>query len=629
MRTIAARVATLSLALSLLLAFAAPSAAQSLRVYVIDVGQGSSTLFVGPTGTTLLVDGGPDQSGWISSPSGPGPIAQLLGQLGIAQLDYTLLTHYHSDHYEGIAELAQQGYLKPSAKAFDRGNSPAPENGFTAAINAYIAAVGTKRATIALGQVIDLGGGVTAKCVVRAGAILGGPTIDTTGSAQKENSNSLALLVEFGNFDLFVGGDLTGGGGSTTNVEGPAAPFIGNVDVYISNHHGSSTSSNATFIATLLPEVSIASCGLQNSFSHPSTTFLNNVNTAARTTVVYSTTGGTNGSGSGNLGFVNSVGTVKLETDGNRYLLTPGIGRPQLVLCDELSPGLPGPAFGDLRVTEFMADPNVVADTSGEWFEVMNVSGLERNLNGLKISNTAGTELMTLATPIVLKPGQRLVMGNNADSQRNGGSVQQICEPFNVFTLGNSGDSIRLRSASNLLIDDVNWTSSWPEAAGVASQKIDVLGSNASSNWALATANFGGGDKGTPGAKNTADATSFPALFVSTQVPQVGQSWTVNFVSLGEPGSIHVSALAQSTGAPQFELLGHVFPLTLDGLLAETIGLPGFVNFLDADGFSQTVVSVPNDPLLHGYAFFGATGTYGFPSILPGKLSTPVFVIIP
>lgn len=604
---------------------------QTLRISVIHCGQGSSTLIVSPTGKSMLVDGGPDQAGWITTPNGPGPVAQAIAAAGVSQLDYMVLTHYHADHYEGLTELAQKNYLKPSGIAYDRGNSPAPENGFTAGINAYISAVGSKRATLATGTVIDLGGGTTVKAVVVAGAIAGGPVIDTSGSAQKENSNSIGLLVSYQNFQMFLGGDLTGGGGGTTNVEAPLAPFVGDVDVYIANHHGSSTSSNATFINTILPEVAIASCGLGNSFSHPSTTFLNNVNKPSRSILTYSTSGGANGSdGFGFRGFVNARGTVSIETNGSLYLVTPAVGPAHKIACDEVASQYPPMLVAELRISEFHPLPSAVPDAHGEWFEFANISGNERNLAGLKVSQSNGTtDLFTFATPVLLKPGARFTMASNGDSQRNGGCVANHCVPFQAFTLDTT-DSILLRNASNATLDSLSYTPSFGASSGVAAQRTNLLGAtNAIANWSAATVPYGAGDLGTPGAKNTGDATVFPAAFTSTKAPVIGGDWTVNFTSFNNPGAIYLGALSTSTGAPQFSFYGHTFPLMVDSLLFDSLAFPGFLAFLDGDGFATTTIAVPNDPLLQGFQFFGAVGTYDFPSIAPLKMSSPVFVFVP
>ena len=64
--------------------------AGTARIYFVDIGQGAGTLIVSPAGKTLLVDGGP--------PGGGTKIGALLDTLGIATIDYTVLTHYHIDH---------------------------------------------------------------------------------------------------------------------------------------------------------------------------------------------------------------------------------------------------------------------------------------------------------------------------------------------------------------------------------------------------------------------------------------------------------------------------------------------------------------------------------------------------
>jgi len=82
------------------------------RIYFVDIGQGASTLIVSPAGKTLLVDGGADGSST--------KIAALLTTLGIATIDYTVVTHYHIDHVSGIKELINAG--KVVGTAFDNGD---------------------------------------------------------------------------------------------------------------------------------------------------------------------------------------------------------------------------------------------------------------------------------------------------------------------------------------------------------------------------------------------------------------------------------------------------------------------------------------------------------------------------
>jgi competence protein ComEC len=81
--------------------------------------------------------------------------------------------------------------------------------------------------------------------------------------------DSACLRVDFAEFDLATCGDVSGtDAGSRSNVESAAAGSIGNVEVAKVNHHGSTFSSNATYVSTLKAQVSVISVG-KNSFGHP------------------------------------------------------------------------------------------------------------------------------------------------------------------------------------------------------------------------------------------------------------------------------------------------------------------------------------------------------------------------
>ena len=97
----------LLVALLLLLSWGMLSSAQTQSVrpfeaYVIDVEGGEATLFVSPSGESLLVD-----TGW---PGFDGRDADRIlaaaKHAGIKQIDYLVITHYHADHVGGTAQLA-------------------------------------------------------------------------------------------------------------------------------------------------------------------------------------------------------------------------------------------------------------------------------------------------------------------------------------------------------------------------------------------------------------------------------------------------------------------------------------------------------------------------------------------
>lgn len=91
------------LAVALAFALASPSIwaqeKKSLLVYFIDVEGGQSTLFVSPSGQSLLVD-----TGWAGARDS-GRIASVAKLAGVSQIDYLVLTHYHADHAGGVVDL--------------------------------------------------------------------------------------------------------------------------------------------------------------------------------------------------------------------------------------------------------------------------------------------------------------------------------------------------------------------------------------------------------------------------------------------------------------------------------------------------------------------------------------------
>ena len=247
------------------------------RIYFVDVGQGAGTLIVGPPATdgtvkTLLVDGGPPGGGTTK-------IIPLLDTLGIGQIDFTVVTHYHIDHISGITELLNAGRV--AGIAYDNGDGadvapPNPGGTRNAYLN-YVAAAGTLRQTIQPGQVIDLGGGMRATCVAAGGRLLSGGAAAITN--EDLNSSSISVLVEYNNFDYLVSGDLTGGGSTSTaktpDVETYVGQQVGDVDVVQLNHHGSTTTSNQTFLSTVKAEVGVAQSGENNTFGHPNREVVN------------------------------------------------------------------------------------------------------------------------------------------------------------------------------------------------------------------------------------------------------------------------------------------------------------------------------------------------------------------
>ena len=78
--------------------FQSADSAQDLRLYFLDVGWGSATLIISPSGQTMLIDTGPVTTA--------GGVLDVLKLAGVKRIDYVVVTHYHWDHYGALTELA-------------------------------------------------------------------------------------------------------------------------------------------------------------------------------------------------------------------------------------------------------------------------------------------------------------------------------------------------------------------------------------------------------------------------------------------------------------------------------------------------------------------------------------------
>lgn len=315
------RAITVALAAWLCLGWAGAAFAQrlDLNIYHIDVGQGDATLIVGPSGRTLLIDGG-------NTGRGRDRVLPLLDSLSIDQLDYVIASHYDADHIGGIDEVID-GIEGVSEAVFDRGDPPVPPT--TVAYRDYVAAAGRKRKTITPGTNLDLGPGIEARCVAVNGKVAGRRS--RPSGKLDENGCSVALLIRHGKFDYFTGGDLTGGGRSgariTADVESIVTRAVGNVDVLRLSHHGSTTSSNATFLNGLRPEVAVISVGtggVNLTYRHPSRDVLDRLHAVAGLETVFQTNRGNTRGGlrRRDRELVEVVdGTIVVSTDGSAYVI--------------------------------------------------------------------------------------------------------------------------------------------------------------------------------------------------------------------------------------------------------------------------------------------------------------------
>src|SRR5262245_21222971 len=93
---------TIAAFLVLCLSLFAQDDSKSLRIYWIDVEGGAATLVVTPDGGSMLMD-----SGWAGKRDAD-RIAAAVKAAGLKQIDHYVVSHFHTDHWGGTADLAER-----------------------------------------------------------------------------------------------------------------------------------------------------------------------------------------------------------------------------------------------------------------------------------------------------------------------------------------------------------------------------------------------------------------------------------------------------------------------------------------------------------------------------------------
>jgi len=234
-----------------------------LEVYFIDVEGGQATLFVTPSGQSMLIDTGY-----------PGledrDVKRVVGtikQAGLTKLDYVLVTHYHEDHVGNVAAIAAQ---VPVDTFVDHGANVETDDKARGLFDQYVKArekgkhilakPGDKIPLRDLDMTIVTANGDRITRPVNGG---GAPTADC-GSVKPmpadpgENARSVGSLITFGRFRMIDMGDLTWN--KELDLVCPNN-LLGTVDLYLTTHHGRADSNVPPMVNALQPRVIVMNNG--------------------------------------------------------------------------------------------------------------------------------------------------------------------------------------------------------------------------------------------------------------------------------------------------------------------------------------------------------------------------------
>src|ERR1700694_2859354 len=244
---------------------AAAQTRTTLDIYVVDVEGGNATLFVAPSGETLLID-----TGNVAPAAAIRDSERIMAAAKdsrLTQIENLITTHWHGDHYGGMAELAKR---IPIRHFIDHGPNVQP----TPAVDEFLAKVypqlyAGKRHTVAKPgdkiavagldiQVVTSAGESIKSAMPGAGAPNPYCASFKPGENNAEDPMSVGVYVTFGKFRTVHLGDLT------KNKEFELMcpnNRLGTVDLFLGLHHGVDSSSSPVIVHALHPRVAIMNNG--------------------------------------------------------------------------------------------------------------------------------------------------------------------------------------------------------------------------------------------------------------------------------------------------------------------------------------------------------------------------------
>ena len=250
-------------------------ASKTLDIYVTDVEGGNATLFVAPSGESVLIDTG---NGGAAASRDAGRIMAAIKEAGVAQIDALITSHWHGDHMGAMAELA--GRI-PIRRFLDHGPNVQPAAAIDEFLQKTYPGLVAKAAhtVVKAGDVMPLKG-VDWRFVTSAREIISRP-LPGAGAANPhcegftphtvnpvsgqplgntEDEHSVGSHVTFGRFRMMYLADFP------WNKEYELmCPLnrIGTVELLMVSRHGQHSSNSPALVHALRPRVGVINNGMR------------------------------------------------------------------------------------------------------------------------------------------------------------------------------------------------------------------------------------------------------------------------------------------------------------------------------------------------------------------------------
>jgi beta-lactamase superfamily II metal-dependent hydrolase len=239
--------------------------AKTLTIYLMDVEGGNATLFVAPSRESVLIDAG---NGGAAAARDADRIMAAVTDAGLDRIDTLITTHWHGDHFGGIAELA--GRI-PIRSFVDHGPNVQPAAAADEFLQkTYPVLHGKAKHVVAKpGDRVPIAG-LDWRIVTAAGesikaSLPGAGRANPHCAAFKpqevdktENAQSVGSVVTFGRFRVAHLGDLTWN--KEFDLMCPTNR-IGAIDVFVVSHHGQAVSNSEALVHAIRPRVALMNNG--------------------------------------------------------------------------------------------------------------------------------------------------------------------------------------------------------------------------------------------------------------------------------------------------------------------------------------------------------------------------------
>ncbi|MEM1405702.1 MAG: hypothetical protein AAGG59_02925 [Bacteroidota bacterium] len=287
-----------------------------LDIHHINTGRGDATFFIFPDGTTMLFDAGDKYAPGNSNPDFPvhpnnsqrpgywivDYIKKMTAHFREPAIDYAVISHFHVDHFGKVNDrsprssyggyelsgITEVGDLIPINFIIDRGypNYDFPVDlksdresidNYADFLDYHVENSGLQPLEFQAGsksQIVPLRNSALAPAfyvqnVYANGQVWTGvenefreldfnpPLVNDDGN-WNGNSLSISLLINYGSFAYFTGGDIEGEDNwPGYDIESELIGAVSSVDALSLNHHGFPDASNSNFLAALNPQVTL------------------------------------------------------------------------------------------------------------------------------------------------------------------------------------------------------------------------------------------------------------------------------------------------------------------------------------------------------------------------------------